>query len=117
MKEKYKQYKNINLKLSNKKYFFIILFISFFLLFYLINYKSYKDDLTVVSAYYKMKSKHSSETYLKWISNFVLLNRSLVFFTSKELMPTIKKLRPKELYYKTKFIELEIEDFYTYKNF
>ena len=32
-------------------------------------------------------------------------------------MPIIKKLRPKELYYKTKFIELEIEDFYTYKNF
>ena len=67
-----------------------------------------------------MKSKHSSEQYLKWISNFVLLNiiiRSLVFFTSKELMPTIKKLRPKELYYKTKFIELEIEDFYKYKNF
>lgn len=64
-----------------------------------------------------MKSKHSSEQYLKWISNFVLLNKSLVFFTSKELMPIIKKLRPKKLYYKTKFIELEIEDFYTYKNF
>ena len=64
-----------------------------------------------------MKSKHSSEKYLQWISNFVLLNKSLVFFTSKEFMPIIKKLRPKELYYKTKFIELEIEDFYTYKNF
>jgi hypothetical protein len=64
-----------------------------------------------------MKSKHSSEQYLQWISNFVLLNKSLVFFTSKEFMPIIKKLRPKELYYKTKFIELEIEDFYTYKNF
>ena len=50
-----------------------LLIIIFPLLFYLINYKSYKDDLTVVSAYYKMKSKHSSEKYLQWISNFVLL--------------------------------------------
>ena len=119
MKKKYKKHKNIILKLSIKKYFFIILFISYFLLFHLTNYndKFHKDDLTIVSAYYKMKSKHSSEQYLEWISNFVLLNKSLVFFTSKEFMPIIKKLRPKELYYKTKFIELEIEDFYTYKNF
>ena len=119
MKKKYKKHKNIILKLSIKKYFFIILFISYFLLFHLTNYndKFHKDDLTIVSAYYKMKSKHSSEQYFQWISNFVLLNKSLVFFTSKEFMPIIKKLRPKELYYKTKFIELEIEDFYTYKNF
>ena len=32
-------------------------------------------------------------------------------------MPILKDLRPKELYNKTVFIELEIEDFYSYKKF
>ena len=73
--------------------------------------------MTIVSAYYKIKSKNKDEEYYDWIRNFVLLNKSIVFFTNKEFMPTIKKLRPKELYYKTVFIELEIEEFYSYKNF
>ena len=32
-------------------------------------------------------------------------------------MPILKKKRPKELHYKTVFIEIEMEEFYTYKNF
>ena len=32
-------------------------------------------------------------------------------------MPILKEMRPKELHYKTVFIELEMEDFYSYKNF
>lgn len=32
-------------------------------------------------------------------------------------MPTLKEMRPKEFHNKTVFIELEIEDFYVYKNF
>ena len=82
-----------------------------------INPKYQKDDLTLVSAYYRIKSKHSNESYLNWINNIVLLNKSFVFFTNKEFMPTLKKLRPKELYYKTIFIQLEIEEFYSYKKF
>ena len=81
------------------------------------NPKYQQDDLTLVSAYYRVKSKHSNESYLNWINNIVLLNKSIVFFSNKEFMPTLKKLRPKELYYKTIFIQLEIEEFYSYINF
>ena len=76
-----------------------------------------QDDLTLVTAYYKIKSKHTSEQYLRWIKNFVLLNKSIVFFSNKEFMPTLKELRPIELHKKSVFIEEEMEDFYTYKNF
>ena len=44
-------------------------------------------------------------------------SKSLVFFTSKKIMHTIKQLRPNQLHYKTKFIELEIEDFYVNRIF
>ena len=80
-------------------------------------YKYQQDDLTIVSAYYKIKSKYKPEKYYEWIRNFALLNRSMVFFSSKEFMTTFKEYRPKELYYKTVFIELEMEDFFAYKNF
>jgi len=76
-----------------------------------------KDDLTLVSAYYRIKSKHTPEQYLKWINNIVNLNKSIVFFTNKKFMPILKDLRPKDLHHKTVFIELEIEDFFSYKNF
>ena len=108
-------------KIKNFIYFsFIILYIYKF--YYKNEYP--QDDVTIVSAYYKMKSKHRIEEYFTWIRNFALLNKSLVFFsnkefmpTFKEFMPTFKEFRPKELYYKTVFIELEMEDFYVYKNF
>ena len=32
-------------------------------------------------------------------------------------MDTLIKMRPKELHYKTKFIEVEMTNFYTYKKF
>ena len=79
--------------------------------------KYQQDDLTLVSAYYRIKSKHNPTKYLKWISNIVILNKSFVFFTNKAFMPTLKELRPKEFHYKTKFIELEMEEFYSYKKF
>ena len=81
------------------------------------NNKYKQDDLTLITAYYKIKSKHKPEEYYEWINNFVLLNKSIVFFSNKEFMPILKGLRPKELYYKTVFIELEMEEFYSYKNF
>lgn len=76
-----------------------------------------QDDLTLVTAYYRIKSKHTPEEYLAWIKKFVLLNKSIVFFSNKEFMPTLKELRPIELHKKSVFIEIEMEDFYSYKNF
>ena len=80
-----------------------------------IQYK--QDELAIVSAYYKIKSKHKPRTYLDWISNFVLLNKSIVLFSSKKFIRRLKSLRPKELFNKTVFISVEINEFYSYKNF
>ena len=64
-----------------------------------------------------MKSKHPFEVYLEWMKNFFILNSSIVFFTNNRFMKQVKELRPKNLLNKTKFIELEMEDFYSYKTF
>ena len=123
-KYKYKEKKKSR---KRKSKFLLFLFIIFFSLFFILllfisnklnnTYKYKQDDITIISAYYKMKSKHKSEEYYNWINNIVLLNKSIVFFSNKEFMPTIKELRPKELYYKTVFIELEMEKSYSNKNF
>jgi len=97
---------------------FLLLFCILYIIYKFYNKDEYpQDDLTIVSAYYKMKSKHKLEEYFTWIRNFALLTKSLVFFSNKEFMPTFKQFRPKELYHKTVFIELEMEDFYAYNNF
>ena len=80
-----------------------------------IRYES--NEITIVSAYYKIKSKHKPRDYFDWISNFIQINKPLVFFASKKLIPRLKLLRPKELNNKTVFIPVEIEEFYSYKNF
>ena len=41
----------------------------------------------------------------------------MVFFTQKALINIIKEMRPKYLYNKTIFVQMEIKDFYSYKNF
>jgi len=103
-----------------KKNFLIFLFV-FYTSFCFIVYnksKNYQqDELTLVSAYYRIKSKHTPEQYLRWINNIVLLNKSIVLFTNKEFMPILKDLRPKELYNKTVFIELKLKNFIHLKNF
>ena len=120
------RFKRKKIKKKPKLKIFIVLFlviINIFISFFLqrmkliVKYNYKQDDVTLVSAYYKIKSKHTPEEYFTWLNNFVLLNRSLVFFSNKEFMPTIKELRPKEYHSKTVFIELEMEDFYSYKNF
>ena len=76
-----------------------------------------QDDLTLVTAYYKIRSKYSAGRYSGWIKNIVILNKSMVIFSNKAFMPILKEIRPKEYLNKTVFIELEMEDFYSYKNF
>ena len=75
------------------------------------------ENLTIVTTYYKIKSKHSFPEYLRRLKNFVKLNHSIVFFASKTFINIIKKMRPSNLQNKTIFIEMEMEDFYSYKNF
>ena len=76
-----------------------------------------QDNLTLVTAYYKIKSKHSKRRYIRWMKFTLQLNRSMIIFSSKDFMEKIKEIRPKYLHNKTIFIELEITDFYSYKNY
>ena len=95
----------------------IIIFSIFEVSFNNYKHKHFEDELTLVSAYYQIKSKHSNIEYLSWLKNILLLNKSLVFYTDKKFMPIAKKLRPIKLHYKTKFVELEMNDFYVNKHF
>jgi len=106
-------YKNKIIRLN----LILIIYSNFVVIFDNHKNKYFEDVITLVSAYYQVKSKHSNIEYLRWIRNLLLLNKSLVFFTCKKFMPIVKKLRPIKLYYKTIFIELEMKDFYSYKHF
>ena len=139
-KSKYLKSKTINkkrkkIKIKHKKKYSIFIYILFlFILIILFSFVSFfiykklfkkafikvftkvssypQDDLTLVSTYYELnKSKHNFRKYLSWVSNIAKLNKSMVFFTNNKFMSIFKKMRPKNLYYKTVFIELEFEDF------
>jgi hypothetical protein len=82
-----------------------------------INSNYIKDDITLVSAFYKIKSKHSFIEYMNWIENFFQINRSIVFFVDKYIYKEIIRKRPKKYQYKTIWIKVDITDFYSYKYF
>ena len=119
----FKKCKNIiNFHKKNKVNLLIVTILIHLLLTFSINvndnnnekFKYQEDDLTIVSAYYKIKSKYKPRVYLNWIINFVMINKSMVIFTNKKFMLHLKSLRPKEIYNKTVFIEVEMEQFYSY---
>ena len=55
---------------------------------------SYNCNTTIISAYYKIKSKHSYEEYLSWMINFLSLRDCMVIFVQPDLEETIRSLRP-----------------------
>ena len=74
-------------------------------------------NVTVVSAYYPMKSKHSIEEYKKWMKDFYgSIGFNLVFFTNKEYTPLIKEIR-KDFMENTLIITLEFEDLEVFKKY
>ena len=82
---KNKTFKN---KCQTKSIYIKNLWLILVILFYIhnnIKLKYEQDDLTIVTAYYKIKSKHTVEEYLNWINNIVLLNKSIVFSPTKNL--------------------------------
>ena len=114
----YKFRKKINKKIELLLILVAYLVFSFLIFEYGIENNEYvQDELTIVSSYYKVKSKHKPREYLDWINNIVKLNKSIVFFSDKKFMPHLKKIRPKELYNKTIFKTIEIKEFYSYRNF
>lgn len=69
------------------------------------------SKLTCISGYWIIKNKHDNK-YNNWFKNSLNINCPYVFFGNKESIQLAKKYR-KEL--PTYYIELNIEDFTTYK--
>ena len=74
-----------------------------------------KDNVTLVSAYFKIPSKHSVSDYNNWISNFLKINHTLVFFVDALYYEKIISKRSPEFRNKTIWIKAKITDFYAYK--
>ena len=66
---------------------------------------------TCVSSYYKIKNKHGDK-FNDWFKNTLSIRCPYVIFSNKEGIEIIKQYRSS---YPTYYIELNIEDFYTYK--
>ena len=76
-----------------------------------------QDDITIVTAYYRFRSKHRIFYYNQWMNNFLKINKSMIFFLEKSSFKKIVYKRPKEYINKTIWVFVNINEFYTYKNF
>ena len=70
-----------------------------------------KDNVTLVSGYWNVKSKHSDLHYEEWFQNTLAINQRMIFFCDEETIPLIKKYRGN---LETEFVIHKIEDFYCY---
>ena len=98
----------------------LLIFIIFYLIYFFLYIKKKKyinDNVTLVSALFKIKSKYSIRQYLIWVENLLLLNCSLIFFVDKEISNYVKTKRPKIYENKTVWIETSLNELYSYKHF
>ena len=63
-------------------------------------------EATIVTAYFRMTSKHSHDEYLAWMRNMLSLRDCVVVFTQSDLVDTIKSLRP--VYFPTQIISTNL---------
>lgn len=106
-----------------KKYINLILLIILIIVFIILllskleNIEKFTDtNVTIVSSYYPMKSKHSIEEYKEWINNlFGNVPFNLIFFTNKEYTPFIKDIRKN--FSNTKVLTLEFEELEVFKKY
>jgi hypothetical protein len=109
------------------KFIIVLFLLLFFLLEFLIIYKNKiinkwpqkltMDKITLVTAFYKIKSKHSYQDYLEWMNNILKINRSIVFYFENSLPKKIKNMRPREFENKTIWIEYNMKDFYSFNHY
>ena len=75
------------------------------------------DNVTLVTSYFKIKSKHSLSQYSQWLDNFLQINHSMVFFVDINCYEEIIAKRPIEYRNITIWIKTNITDFLVYKNY
>ena len=68
-----------------------------------------KCNATLITAFYKTKSKSTYEAYLSWMTNFLTIKDCIVVFTSPDQEFQICALRPPD--YPTIIIPMLIESF------
>ena len=68
-----------------------------------------KDNVTIVSGYWKVTSKYSHDKFEKWFDNTLSINCPYVFIGNEESINIVKAIR-KDL--PTYYINIEISDFY-----
>ena len=76
--------------------------------------KHKSSNITIVTAYYNIKSKFPNSTYLSWMENFLKIPCNLVIFTDNTSYEIIKNFRI-GLENKTHIIVKNIEDFFNYQ--
>ena len=71
-------------------------------------------NVTFVTCYYKMKSKHPNETYINWMKNLLdhVKNFYLVIYTNKETSDLFDSYKDNK---KIKIVIKEFNQFYNYK--
>jgi hypothetical protein len=100
------------------KSIFFLIFSIYLFPFFLIKNKYIQDDITLVTALFKVKSnRHKFKSYYNWVNNLLSINRSIVFFIDKKIYSKIKKKRPNTYKNKTIWIKLDLSNFYSYKHF
>ena len=66
----------------------------------------------IVSGYWCVKGKHSSESFKEWFKNTLSINCPYVFFGNQESIDIVKSIR---MNLPTTYVLLELTDFYTQK--
>ena len=76
----------------------------------LVQSNTHHPQATIVTAYFQIRSKHSSDSYDTWIRNMLSLQDPMVIFCSPALISKIRTLRQHHAADRTVIIPMEIED-------
>ena len=68
-----------------------------------------QDNMTLVSGFWPIESKHPNSAYYEWFKNTMKINQRMIFFCEARSIPYIKECRGD---LETIFVEYKIADFY-----
>lgn len=68
-----------------------------------------KSPSTIVTGYFRVRSKFAAENYITWMSEMLSLQDAMVIFTDREMVETIKKFR-QHATNRTVIVEMKLTD-------
>lgn len=74
-----------------------------------------KHQSTIVTAYFKIPSKHSFKEYDEWSANMLSLQDPMVIYTTEDLVPTMKRLRAHAME-RTLVVPMKLKDTWIARN-